>query len=272
MSYASGAIVVLGVPGVKGSDMLLVRESIETYGRDKTMIVIKANDSSVVMLDVQAWKEELGFDASSNVALLVDSDKSQLARIVTFLHEMSRSNFNSTKHGIFVDTVTNRLLEAIPKDEPLHVRSRIKRRTPQKIGEALHGARPRQIKKRLKEEAKERKRQEKIRKEELRRSFDEAVEYWENRDAMFQRRIDACASTIAQCEASVAEAQRVYDSLSGQFSRWWHGEGKREEQLLRIEQNKSRLDLAKSEKSEAVNAKRQHELERPRWGRWVIEH
>jgi hypothetical protein len=272
MSYASGAIVVLGVPGVKGSDMLLVRESIETYGRDKTMVVIKANDSSVVMADVQAWREELGFDASSNVALLVDSDKSQMVRIATFLHEISRLNFNSTNHELSVAIATDRLLAAIPKDKPLHVRSRIQRRTPEMIREALHGARPRQLKKRLKEEAKGIKRQEKIRKEELRRSFEEAVLYWENRDAMFQRRIDACSFTIAQCEALVAEAQRVHDSLSGQLSRWWNGEGKRQEQLLRIEQNKSRLDLAKSEMNEAVNAKRHHKLERPRWERWVNEH
>jgi hypothetical protein len=271
MSHASGAIVVLGVPGVKGSDMLLVRESIETYGRDKTMVVIKANDSSVVMTDVQAWKEELGFDASFNVALLVDSDKSQMARISTFLHEMSRLNFNPSKHGHSVAATTERLLVAIPKDKPLHVRPGIRRRAPERIREALDGATPRRIRKRLKEEAKEKKRQEKFRKVELRRSYDEAVVSWENRDAMFQRRIDACSSTIAQCKASVAEAQRVHDSLIGGLSRFWHGDGKRQEQLLRIEQNKSRLDLAYSEYSEARNAKRQHELERPKWSRWVID-
>jgi hypothetical protein len=195
-----------------------------------------------------------------------------MARISTFLHEMSRLNFNPSKHGHSVAATTERLLVAIPKDKPLHVRPGIRRRAPERIREALDGATPRRIRKRLKEEAKEKKRQEKFRKVELRRSYDEAVVSWENRDAMFQRRIDACSSTIAQCKASVAEAQRVHDSLLGGLSRLWHGDGKRQEQLLRIEQNKSRLDLAYSEDSEARNAKRQHELERPKWSRWVIDH
>jgi len=86
---------------------------------------------------------------------------------------------------------------------------------------------------------------------------------------MFQRRIAARAFAITQHEALVSEAQRAFDTLSGQVSRWWQGDTKRQEQILRIEQCETRLELAKSEKIEAMNAERQHENDRPNWGRWV---
>jgi len=59
MKHATGAIVVLGVPGIKGSDMLLAEESIKKHGRDRTMMVITANHSSVEMAYVLGWKKEL---------------------------------------------------------------------------------------------------------------------------------------------------------------------------------------------------------------------
>jgi len=82
------------------------------------------------------------FDASYNVALLVDSEKSELAKVGNFLQEVSRLNFDLSKHRQSVAITTDRLIAAIPGDRPLPIRPKVKRNSSELIRMALEETTP----------------------------------------------------------------------------------------------------------------------------------
>jgi len=261
--HATAAIVVLGVPGIKGSDVQLIRETVEILRADRTMVVIKANDSSIEMNDVAMWKDELDLEPELAVVLLVDSDKSGLSAIHTFLQSVSRTPFSPKRHEQMIDRVIDGGCRSVSHNQPLKVGRSILKELPPDIRSKFEAVQPRQLRKNQKKTLRSHKRSEKLRRDQAKRDFKNAMTAWREIDSSIKASLATSWAHIAECEEELGEAQRYVNSLGAGFARFWSGDIARNAQRLRIQQGRTKLQLAISKKDEWVLRQSQHLAQRP---------
>lgn len=263
LELADAALVVLGVPGVKGTDMRLLKRALETHGTGRVLVVIKSNDSSVMKQDLEMWQEELNLASSSqSVALVSDQDKSDLRKIHSFIDQIWNSSRTSSDRRVG-ETVSALCLE-IDAVKTISVSRRLLRRLPKQIADLVAAKSPREVRKREEQERRRQKQLEEERVAKLRVDFEKIEAAWMSRQQSLVSAAHSAELAVAMRRDNLRSVVEVNGRITSRVSAFF-SQSAQSQQELAFGQATEALKQAEAAFRERRRERDKHANTRPVW-------
>lgn len=263
LELADAAIVVLGIPGVKGTDMKLLKRAVELHGLSRVLVVIKSNDSSIARSDLEMWQEELSLGLGKQlVALISDHDKTDLRIVNYFINAIWNSN--RTLSDKRISETLSALCLAIESSSVVSVPRRVLKHLPEGIAKIVTQRSPKEVRKREELERRHREQLEAERTERLRAEFKKLEDAWANRQRAL---VDAAYSADLQLTVQRDRLNAVTEEngrLTGRVGAFF-SQNIRNQQELALSQASEALRYAQEAFSERCRERDKHARTRPLW-------
>lgn len=241
LELADAVVVVLGIPGVKGTDIKLLRDALKIHGSMRTLIVIKSNDSSVSKSDLEMWREELKLTQGYPlVVLLSDEDKSDLKKLQYFIRNVGNSTTETSNRKVF--EVLSEFCHALAAAPVITVKRRLMKRLPVEVREIVRSKSPKAVRKREKEEQKLADRLRRERTVQLERKFGKLDTEWATQHQVLVAAANSALERTRSCRFQLNEVTKDNSRIFSQVGAFF------------AQEIQNRQQLALSQAQEAVRA------------------
>jgi hypothetical protein len=267
LELADAVVVVLGIPGVKGTDIKLLRHALAIHGSMRTLIVIKSNDSSVSKSDLEMWREELKLTQGYPlVVLLSDEEKSDLRKLQHFIRDVGNSTTETSNRKVF--DVLSEFCHALAAVPVITVKRRLMKRLPVEVREIVRSKSPKAVRKREKEEQKlaDRLRRERI--VQLEREFGKLDTEWATQHQVLVAAANLALERTRSCRFQLNEVtknnSRIFSQVGAFFS-----QGEQNRQQLALSQVQEAVRAADKNFGQRSQQRDDHAKLRPNWDEFL---